>query len=109
MRVVDERLDRVVDVKAGREKVVTAFTLHDAADILLNEWPAPTSAAAHRAARQAIVDAVEGKGTIRQARIAFERAAKAANIHVSTRNQTKQRDALREVMERLGHPYARRR
>lgn len=106
-RMDDQRLDQAVDLAIGG-KVITAASLSDAAEILLEEWPADTAVPAHRAARAAVLAAMEGNSTVKAARIALERAARAARIHVDTRAHRKQRDALREVMERLGHPAARR-
>ncbi|MGQ2906725.1 MAG: DUF982 domain-containing protein [Aliihoeflea sp.] len=51
-----------------------------AADILLNRWPGDRGARKHLAARKACIAVLEGIKEARAARLAFEAAAKEADI-----------------------------
>lgn len=104
----DKPLDRVVDVEVRPGRTLTAFTLHDAATILLDDWPSTVRGEAHKKARQAILAAARGEIAVKAARVAYERAAQDASIYAGTRAMGKQRDVMREIMERFGHPKARR-
>jgi len=80
--VEDKRFDEPVHVllgPPGKIRVVTSAL--QAADALLNQWPAkPTRR--HRTARQAVVDALEGIKDASAARKAFAAAADEASILV---------------------------
>ncbi|MBF9233970.1 DUF982 domain-containing protein [Microvirga alba] len=66
-------------LKADKAWAVTRVAL--AAEILLFDWPKEARGTAkHRAAREACLACLEGKGTAEQVRSALEAAAKEAGI-----------------------------
>ena len=58
----------------------TVTTTVQAADILLHRWPGDPGARKHLAARKACIAVLEGIKEARAARLAFEAAAKEADI-----------------------------
>ncbi|MBL0935497.1 MAG: DUF982 domain-containing protein [Rhizobiaceae bacterium] len=58
----------------------TVTTTVQAADILLHRWPGDPGARRHLAARKACIAVLEGIKDARAARLAFEAAAKEADI-----------------------------
>ncbi|ESX20177.1 hypothetical protein X747_29105 [Mesorhizobium sp. LNJC384A00] len=79
----DQRFEKPVHVALGRSRntVHTVDRVAQAADILLNRWPAITGKK-HVAARKACLGVLEGLKEARDARKAFVEAAKEADILV---------------------------
>jgi hypothetical protein len=86
----------------GQIRVVN--TAARAAEILLHDWPQKPGRK-HLAARKACLDVLTGIRESKAARMAFEAAAKEADILSAA---PLQRDAMREMMELLNHPNAKR-
>jgi hypothetical protein len=78
-----------------------------AADYLLHRWPASAGSKKHRAAREALMGALQGVKQARDARLAFADAANEARILVPPSKAPK-RDALREIADVMQEPPERR-
>lgn len=76
----DVPFDKPVQIMAGGE-LPYVRSAGEAAWYLLKKWPAQEGPH-HRKARQALVDLLEGKGSVTTAREAFEAAADEAEIRV---------------------------
>lgn len=79
----DQRFEEPVRVALGRSRntVYTVDRVAQAADILLNRWPAKTGKM-HIAARKACLGVLDGLKEARYARAAFVKAAIEADILV---------------------------
>ncbi|MEK1850384.1 MAG: DUF982 domain-containing protein [Phyllobacterium sp.] len=71
---------------AGR--ILNVASVEEATEVLLQHWPAEGKGKKYKAARQACLDALEGRETARHARSAFIAAAKEADIYVKERTPT---------------------
>ena len=76
------RFDRPVRVFVEKRGNIadTVTSTVQAAEILLNRWPGDPGARKHLAARKACIAVLEGIKEARAARLAFEAAAKEADI-----------------------------
>jgi hypothetical protein len=84
----------------GRVRRVVMAT--QAADYLLHRWPTK-GGSRHREARHALMEALQGLKQARDARQAFEMAAKEARILVPPSKAPK-RDAMREIADLMQEP-----
>ena len=80
----DIRFDRPVKILTGKAFSVSrqVETTAQAADYLLNKWPAGTAGKKHLAARLACIAVLDGLKEARAARKAFEAAADEAGISI---------------------------
>jgi len=78
----DENFDVAVTIETDQiGRYLTVTRVGQAADFLLHRWPT-TKGPMHRAAMQALMDAMEQRKAVMAARKAFTAAAKEADIFV---------------------------
>lgn len=80
MSASDKPFDGIVPVAIRSGLTLNVTSTRQAADVLLNKWPASADTRKHLAARRACLEVLQGLAETRKAKRAFAAAAKEAGI-----------------------------